>query len=511
MSPDQRSVKPSKPSVRLEVLDSHSEEAASDDNWGLDNQEERLIEERRKRRQAILEKHQSGSLATNMNAPESSKPVARIIHQSEQTVNIASAVSQHVNHHVDVEKIVEGDAAADYDPMQDKLAEQRRRQAMAHNDTAHIQTAVKPNDELDMFAEDVDLHFDAAQTTTALAADSDSWDDAEGYYRFAINDKLEDKYTVTKNLGKGVFSSVVKAHDQHGVDVAIKVIRNNEIMYKAGIKEMSILEKLASNDPNDKRHVIRLLGHFEHRNHLCLVFESMSINLREVLKKFGRDVGISIKAVRSYAHQILLALTLMQKCNILHADIKPDNILVNESHNIVKVADFGSASDASENELTPYLVSRFYRAPEVILGCPYDFAMDMWSVGCTLFELYTGKILFPGRHNNEMLRLHMDSAGRFPAKMIRRGKFSEQHFSDNNFLLQDVDKITGNDIIKEVPMPATPVRDVKQRVLSTLGKSSAEEAEMVKGLADLLDKMLKLDPAQRISPSEALQHVFFSK
>ena len=89
------------------------------------------------------------------------------------------------------------------------------------------------------------------------------------------------------------------------------------------------------------------------------------MNLRDVLKKFGKDVGINIKAVRVYAQQLFLSLSLLKRCNILHADIKPDNVLVSESKNILKLCDLGSASDASDNEITPYLVSRFYRAPEI--------------------------------------------------------------------------------------------------------------------------------------------------
>lgn len=115
---------------------------------------------------------------------------------------------------------------------------------------------------------------------------------------------------------------------------------------------------------------------------LDLGANAVSINLREVLKKFGRDVGINLKAVRAYAQQMFLGLSLLKKCNILHADLKPDNVLVsgwplycwfdyanfskvNESRNMLKICDLGSASDASENEITQYLVSRFYRAPEI--------------------------------------------------------------------------------------------------------------------------------------------------
>lgn len=107
-----------------------------------------------------------------------------------------------------------------------------------------------------------------------------------------------------------------------------------------------------------------------------------SMNLRDVVKRFGKDVGLNIKAVRAYAHQLFLALSLLRKVNIMHADIKPDNILVglsiqsfnapsdlsmqvNENKTVLKLCDLGSASDASENDITPYLVSRFYRAPEI--------------------------------------------------------------------------------------------------------------------------------------------------
>ena len=108
------------------------------------------------------------------------------------------------------------------------------------------------------------------------------------------------------------------------------------------------------------------------------------MNLRDVVKRFGTDVGLNIRAVRAYAHQLFLALSLLRKSNIIHADIKPDNILVcsniltrgimillikcsqvNEHKTVIKLCDLGSASDVSENDITPYLVSRFYRAPEI--------------------------------------------------------------------------------------------------------------------------------------------------
>lgn len=108
-------------------------------------------------------------------------------------------------------------------------------------------------------------------------------------------------------------------------------------MHKTGLKELEFLKKLNDADPDDKYHCLRLFRNFYHKNHLCLVFEPLLMNLREVLKKYGKDVGLHIKAVRSYAKQLFEALLLLKKCEIIHADIKLDNILVNESKSVLKV------------------------------------------------------------------------------------------------------------------------------------------------------------------------------
>ncbi|KAG4984576.1 hypothetical protein JHK87_029325 [Glycine soja] len=338
----------------------------------------------------------------------------------------------------------------------------------------------------------------------------DNWDDAEGYYSYRIGEILDGRYEVTAAHGRGVFSTVVrgknlKMGNGEPEEVAIKIIRSNDTMYKAGMDELVILKKLVGADPDDKRHCVRFLSSFRYRNHLCLVFESLNMNLREVLKKFGRNIGLRLTAVRAYAKQLFIALKHLRNCGVLHCDIKPDNMLVNESKNVLKLCDFGNAMFAGKNEVTPYLVSRFYRAPEIILGLPYDHPLDIWSVGCCLYELYIGKVLFPGLTNNDMLRLHMELKGPFPKKMLRKGAFTEQHFDqDLNFLATEEDPVTKKTIKRLI-------LNIKPKDIGTLITGSpGEDPKMLANFKDLLEKVFVLDPDKRLTVSQALNHPFIT-
>lgn len=363
----------------------------------------------------------------------------------------------------------------------------------------------------------------------------DNWDDADGYYRVRVGETLDRRYTVFGFTGQGSFSNVVRARDEarSGAEVAVKLIRNNEVMHLTGLKELELLRKLNEADPDDRFHCLRLQRNFYHRGHLCLVFEPLSMNLREVLKKYGKGVGLHIKAVRSYAKQLFEALWLLRKNSIIHADIKLDNVLVNESKSLLKLCDFGSASYAHENNITPYLVSRFYRAPEIskhflvaffsipnlnqlfcflfcttsVLGYPYDYNIDMWSVGVSLYELYTGKIMFPGKTNNQMLKMFMDLNGKFNSKQIRKGAFKDQHFDENlNFLYKEVDRVTEKEKVVVMPV-VNKTRKLQEELVA--GQILPKDQEIkVTELRKMLESILCLDPSRRLSIKEALNHSF---
>eukprot|EP01006_Ploeotia_vitrea_P045449 TRINITY_DN66942_c9_g1_i4.p1 TRINITY_DN66942_c9_g1~~TRINITY_DN66942_c9_g1_i4.p1 ORF type:complete len:260 (+),score=149.01 TRINITY_DN66942_c9_g1_i4:628-1407(+) len=249
---------------------------------------------------------------------------------------------------------------------------------------------------------------------------------------------------------------------------------------------------------------------------MCMVFEPMSMNLRQVIKKFG-SVGIDLRAVRVYAAQLFSAAGLLRDCNILHGDIKPDNILVNEAMNALKVCDLGSAGRISECEITPYLVSRFYRAPEIIIGNKYNEKADMWSIGCVLFELYTGRILFSGRDNNDMLRVMQEVKGPFSPKMLRQGAFAKRHFDpDQDWAFQQelVDVVTQLKLVR-IRRFTKPTRSILSMLHQAAPKHVApEERRRIRSqlelFADLLERCLMLNPEKRISVDEAMNHQFFA-
>lgn len=374
--------------------------------------------------------------------------------------------------------------------------------------------AAADDDGFDMFADNEELPQDSTTIDGHSGAVhdtlKDNWDDQEGYYRVRIGELLDTRYRVVGFTGAGVFGNVCRCNDQtKGNTVAVKIIRNNEVMYKTGLRELEVLRKLNEADKEDKYHCLRLFRTFKHHNHLCLVFENLSMNLRELLKKYGQKDGLHLKAVRSYAQQLLLALRLLKKLEFVHADIKPDNILVNESKLTLKLCDFGSAGRVNEQELAPYLVSRFYRAPEIMLGVRHDYAIDLWSVAVTLYEVYTGKIMFPGRSNNHMLKLFTDVKGKYPNKLVRKSQFKDTHFDVNcNLLYHEVDKVTERNKIT-VLANLKPTRDLESELIAgqRLGR---DQMEQVQAFRQVLDGMLVLDPSKRITCNEALKHPFFT-
>ncbi|KAG6967055.1 hypothetical protein JG687_00004488 [Phytophthora cactorum] len=360
-------------------------------------------------------------------------------------------------------------------------------------------------DEFDMFSmAALDDHNDAMNSSAGVAAVTvdevalqSNCDDSEGYYSTTIGEVLNGKYRVLGAVGKGVFSTVLRCHcitpleaDSGGSlsVVAVKLIRNNDVMRDAAQTELKLLKELGERDPRDKKHCIRLLDSFTHRNHVAMVFEPMQMNVREAMKKFGGKGGISIQAVRVFSKHLLIALNHLESCGVIHADIKPDNVLLDEKQTTIKLCDFGSAfkADNGKQDPTPYLVSRFYRAPEIVLGLAYDKAM---------------------------LKLFMELKGKIPNKLIKKHRQAyidqfemEPHFTEDlKFCSRESDRVTGKPILRLMDNIKTK-NDLAGSLMAA--KSTTDDRKQVLELRSLLDRMFTLDPSKRISLKDALAHSF---
>lgn len=470
----------SKKRMKTDHVISIDSPGSSNENISIhsDEDEESIIEQRRKQRQKLIEK---------------------LVSAKEVEIVSEDPVSNNTTKSANVEK--------DNNNIQ------------SQNHTSN--TLSRKQGVTDMFADNDDFNINDTNSIGTNKSGSeykesaqpvaDEGDDSCGYYNVKVGETLNNnRYVVKKILGQGVFSNVIHAQDKSrsNSDVAIKILRNNDLMYKTGLKEMGVLKQINDADPDNKYHCVRFLSNFMHRGHLCMVLEALSVDLRYILKKYGKNHGINMFALLSYSRQLLLALKLLKKIGIIHADIKPDNILVNEKKNILKLCDFGSATKVEDNEPTPYLVSRFYRAPEVILGLRYDFGVDLWSSACTIYELATGQIMFTGSSNNKMLKCFMDVKGKIPNKLIRKGKFKDQHFNFNcNFLLHKMDELTGREKVVEMSN-INPTRNLHSELKNAFKELSSNEEKKLTQLKDFLEKMITLDPNQRPSITDCLKHPF---
>jgi serine/threonine protein kinase len=203
---------------------------------------------------------------------------------------------------------------------------------------------------------------------------------------------------------------------------------------------------------------------FMYEGHLCIVFELLSSSLLELVGWTNSDEvqGLSLRMVHKFSHQLVCALATLRTLQVIHCDLKPENIALlhpNRAH--IKVLDFGSACQPWENQVNvriltilyclcvsnvidtqhfPYIQSRFYRAPEILLGTPYSFPIDMWSLGCVLVELYTARPLFPGRDSIEQLYKIMEVLGPPPNNMLEQAVYLKKYFvkKGNELFLKEV-------------------------------------------------------------------------
>ncbi|XP_076926726.1 uncharacterized protein LOC143590007 [Bidens hawaiensis] len=313
-------------------------------------------------------------------------------------------------------------------------------------------------------------------------------------FHVVLNSVIAGRYHVSEYLGSAAFS---KAHDLHtGMDVCVKIIKNNKDFFDQSLDEIKLLKFVNKHDPGDKYHLLRLYDYFYYREHLLIVCELLKANLYE-FQKFNRESGgevyFTMPRLLSITIQCLEALQFLHDLGLIHCDLKPENILVKSySRCEIKVIDLGSSCFETDH-LCSYVQSRSYRAPEVILGLPYDKKIDIWSLGCILAELCTGNVLFQNDSPATLLARVIGIISPIDQDMLAKGRDTHKYFTKNHVLYernQDTNRL-------ECLVP----KKTSLRHRLPMGDQ---------GFIEFVTHLLEINPKKRPSAAEALKHPWLS-
>uniref|UniRef100_A0A3P8Q6D4 Mitogen-activated protein kinase 15 n=1 Tax=Astatotilapia calliptera TaxID=8154 RepID=A0A3P8Q6D4_ASTCA len=302
-----------------------------------------------------------------------------------------------------------------------------------------------------------------------------------------VEEHISLKYDIKKRLGKGAYGIVWKAVDrQTGEIVAVKKIFDafrNRTDAQRTFREIMFLQEFGGH-PN----IVKLLNVIRAQNDkdIYLIFEYMDTDLHAVIKK-----GTLLKDIhkRYVMYQLLKATKYLHSGNVIHRDQKPSNVLL-DSDCVVKLCDFGLArslnqiqEDSGNPTLTEYVATRWYRAPEILLGSTrYTKGVDMWSLGCILGEMLLGKALFPGTSTINQIEKIMSAI---------------PHPSPEDILA--IKSEYGSSVIQRMLLkPQVPLEDLLQ-------PSVPPDA------LDLLKGFLVFNPDKRLTAEQALQHPYLAR
>ncbi|KAG1690940.1 hypothetical protein DVH05_027399 [Phytophthora capsici] len=289
------------------------------------------------------------------------------------------------------------------------------------------------------------------------------------------------RYQMIKAVGQGAYGCVIAASDtETGQALAIKNIPNafNDLIdAKRILREIRLMRHL--NHPN----LVNLLDllrppTLQEFNDVYIVTDLMETDLHRVIHS---NQSISDDHVQYFLYQMLVAINYVHSAEVLHRDLKPSNILVNSDCDL-KLCDFGLARgiQGMDSGLTEYVVTRWYRAPELLLSSKYDKQMDVWAIGCILAEMLGRRPLFPGHDYLHQLKIIMDVVGS-PSE------------DSMDFITNPKAK---RFILRQPKKPKVPLSSVYPRATPQC--------------LDLLEKMLVFDPRKRITIQGALEHPYLS-
>ncbi|KMT18197.1 hypothetical protein BVRB_2g023690 [Beta vulgaris subsp. vulgaris] len=316
-------------------------------------------------------------------------------------------------------------------------------------------------------------------------------------FPIVLHTVIAGRYYITEYLGSAAFSKVVQAHDtQTGVDVCLKIIKNDKDFFDQSLDEIKLLKYVNKHDPADEHHILRLYDYFYHQEHLFIVCELLRANLYEFQKynlESGGEPYFTMSRLQVIARQCLEALDYLHSLGIIHCDLKPENVLIKSySRCEIKVIDLGSSCFETDN-LCLYVQSRSYRAPEVILGLSYGPKIDIWSLGCIMAELCSSEVLFPNDGVVMLLARMISLLGPIDLEMLLRGQETHKYFTKE----YDLFHINEDSNQMEYIIPEQSSLELHLPVSDA-------------GFMDFLRYLLQINPRGRPTARQALEHPWLS-
>ena len=329
-------------------------------------------------------------------------------------------------------------------------------------------------------------------------------------FKIVINNLIAGRYQILGYLGNAAFSKAVKCLDtKTNTLVCLKIIENNKNYFDQSLDEIKVLNFVNSNGDPDEFNFLKSIDFFYYKEHLIIVTELLNDNLYDFydyLLKNKIEEYFSLSRIQAIAKQVLTSMKYIHSLHLIHCDLKPENILLKcISKAEVKIIDFGS-SNFIYDATSSYIQSRSYRAPEVIMGCNYDYKIDIWSLGCILAELYSKTVLFMSDSVHSLLARVIGIIGPIPEWMFEEGTTVNGMFCKEKLLYMEADAV--NDTNANIS--TTSVGKKKMHVIvpkRTLLKNRIHCDD--ENFIDFLRYLLKIDPNERPTAEEALNHPWF--